>query len=96
MTTFYILKNGKLSLTASYYRAVARHFEVGGAQIETPHPFSPSPSLPFPSLPFPSTPLPLPFLPLPGKRTLVALSGENFKILVSTWPENTLPGSQNL
>ena len=40
--------------------------------------------------------LPFPSSPLPGKRTLVALAGENFKIEVSTWPENTLPGSQNL
>ena len=40
--------------------------------------------------------LPFPSSPLPGKRTLVALAGENFKIKVSTGPENTLPGSQNL
>ena len=69
----------------SNYRAVATHCEVGGGPNRN------TPTL----LPFPSPPLPFPPLPA-GKRTLVALAGENFKIKVSTWPENTLPGSHNL
>ena len=40
------------------------------------------------------TEMPNPFRPLPGKRTLVALAEENFKI--STWPENTFRISKSL
>ena len=61
-------------------------FWSGGPKWKHPIP-SPIPSPPSPSLLLPSPPFP-PFLPYQKIKKL--------KILVSTWMENTLPGSQNL